>query len=382
MWSLLYDTQPVDCSDNVDGVANPIKLGACLWSLEQMEHWGRIRSSSAHNKIDRKFHCTKMAASSSSHLNLDSRPIEVSEQTNLDGDREPCPPPLAWQQILEAFRTESDCWELDREQYVLRGRSWGTGPPLYFLCGWSSTYEMFVLSVWLLRQDFRCVLYDYPNCERNCSRPPKLSINDFTADLLAITDLHHDTHVNVYATSFGSAIALSAMHKRPHMFQRAVIQGGFVYRRLTVFEQLLLKVCWYLPGRLRQVPWRDRFQQRNHRHWFPSFDRSRWQFFLENTGQSSIASLAARATVVKDLDLRTELHQIRQPIQIIHSEGDGRIIANCQQELEKGLPNATIESLHTCGQIPYLTHPHRLTNLIRPFLLGKDQTVAEMDDGT
>ena len=326
---------------------------------------------------------TNMAAAKTtdppSHPTRASRPKEVSEQIGTDDGREPCPPPLAWRQVLETFRIESDRWELDRGKYLLKGRTWGTGPPLYFLCGWNGTHELFALSVWLLRRDFRCVLYDYPSCERNSTRPPNLTIDDFTADLFAIADLHHDSHVNVYATSFGSAVALSAMLERPHRLRRAVIQAGFAQQRLTVFERQLTNVCRRLPGSLRQIPWRDRIQQQNHMQWFPPFDLTRWQFFLENTGQVPIASLATRAATVKKLDFRTQLHQIQQAVQIIHCEGDGRIIAKCQQELENGLPNATIESLHTCGQLPYLTHPHRLTNVIRPFLLREEPMVAETD---
>src|SRR5262245_30406952 len=59
-----------------------------------------------------------------------------------------CPPPLAWQEVLAAYRADSAPWELHRGTHRLVGRTWGEGPPLYLLNGFASTAEMYALTLW------------------------------------------------------------------------------------------------------------------------------------------------------------------------------------------------------------------------------------------
>jgi len=73
---------------------------------------------------------------------------------------EACPPPLAWQEVLNAYRTESQSWELNCGPRRLTGRTWGEGPPLYLLNGFVATAEMYALLIYLLRDSFRCVVFD------------------------------------------------------------------------------------------------------------------------------------------------------------------------------------------------------------------------------
>lgn len=281
--------------------------------------------------------------------------------------REPCPSPLAWQQVLAAFRAESEPWELDRGAYRLHGRTWGSGPPIYFLNGFGGTHELYALTVWLLREQFRCVLYDYPRWRSSggSSRP---TVSDFTADLFAIADLHGDERFSVYGSSFGSVIGLAAALDQPRRVERLILQNAFARRRLSVSERLLTIMCGYSSRRLRDFRWRTRFQQLNHRTWFPPFDFSRWQFLLDDTGQVPVAELAQRAAMLNRVDLRANLPNVTQPVLIVRAEGEGRLAEQCQNELEKALPNVRGEWLHSTGQLPFLTHPHRLAKLMRTFL--------------
>src|SRR5437899_384251 len=95
-----------------------------------------------------------------------------------------CPPPLAWVDVLADFHKQADAWYLDRPQYRLSGRTLGSGPPLYFLNGFSGTHELYALLVWLLRDRYRCVLFDYPVAPRGMH----VSLDDTADDLVAIAD--------------------------------------------------------------------------------------------------------------------------------------------------------------------------------------------------
>src|SRR5262249_47884803 len=101
--------------------------------------------------------------------------IESGDETNR---QEGCPAPLAWRQVLDAFRTESTSWSVDRGEYRIEGRAWGEGAPLYFLNGMGGTHELFALLVWLLKDSYRCVVYDYPGTETPVGRLSHISLGD------------------------------------------------------------------------------------------------------------------------------------------------------------------------------------------------------------
>ena len=285
-----------------------------------------------------------------------------------------CPTPLAWRQVVESLRDEGTSWEVRRDRHVVRGKTWGAGLPLYFLGGFGGTPELFALSVWLLRQQFQCVVFDFETYDASRLGKVQKSVGDLTDDLFAIADRNGDSTFALYAASFGSAVALTAMLEQPERIDRAVIQGGFSHLRLTSFERLLIVLSRLVRGRLARVPFRESIQAQSHRPWFPLFDLSRWQFFLHDTGLVPVSAIASRVQMLRSYDLRHRLSEIQQPVLLIQTEGEGRVLAQSREVLQRGLPRAQTECLHACGLLPYLTHPHRLVKLIRPFLLGNEET--------
>jgi pimeloyl-ACP methyl ester carboxylesterase len=277
---------------------------------------------------------------------------------------DPCPTPLSVAEVLQQFREASDEWTLQRDGATLRGRTLGHGRPLIFLNGIGGTHELFALFAWLLREEFRCILYDYP--DRDASKRP--ASREFAGDLLAVAREHGEDHFFIYAASFGSLVALTAMLEAPQSIHRAILQGGFAFRRLSIAERVLLRAGRHVPGTLSRVRLRERIQANNHHIWFPPFDAIRWNFFLENTGGVQIRTIARRAAILRDTDLREHLPRIEQPVMVIRSEGEGMVCTRSVEELAAGLPNCRKEWLHSCGHLPHLTHPHRLAKLVREFL--------------
>jgi pimeloyl-ACP methyl ester carboxylesterase len=277
---------------------------------------------------------------------------------------EGCPTPLAWQEVLTAFRTESQPWQVIRGDCTITGRTFGQGPPLYLLCGMGGTHELLALFVWLLKDQFRCILYDYPEYQR------QPTLDDFAADLLAVADAQGDANFDVFATSFGVMAALKAMQAAPARIGRAVLQGGFAHRQLTWAERRAISFYGRVSWHYRSVPLREPIQRNNHQTWFPPFDATRWHFFLQNTGEIRARAMAQRGAIIRDSDLRPELAQISQSILLVHGEGDGLAPLADAELLQHGLPHARLEVLHTTGHIPYLTHPHRLRKVVEEFLLA------------
>lgn len=276
-----------------------------------------------------------------------------------------CPPPLAWQEVLREFHQTADAWYLDRPGYRISGRTLGSGTPLYFLNGFSGTHELYALMVWLLRDQYRCVLFDYATS----SPGAPLTLERLTGDLIAVAETCGDQTCDLFASSLGGLVALSAMEREPGRFRRAVIQAGFAHRELSRAERMLIRLCRFHPGKLRSLPLRRLIQGQNHRAWFPPFDATRWEFLAQNTGNVPLSHLARLAALVRDADLRPLLREVAQPVLLVGTEGEGQILENCGRELQAGLANSRREYLNGTGQFPFLTHPHRLAKLIRGFLL-------------
>lgn len=291
-------------------------------------------------------------------LNVASEAPAVSAAAAATDEK--CPPPLEWQEVVREFHAQADAWYFDRTRYRLSGRTLGSGPPLYFLNGFCATHELYALLVWLLRDRYRCVLFDYPVG----AYPRDVTLPELADDVAAVGHAIGDRTFDLFASSFGSLVALETMRRYPLRIGRAVLHGAFAHRRLSLVERLLIQACRVHPGRLRHVPFRKMVQRQNHRLWFPPFDLTRWEFLSDNTGKARLRDLARRAAIVRDADLRPHLAEIRQPVILVRTEGDGGILEECGAVLEAGLPQARVERMPLAGQYPFLTHPHRLAKIM------------------
>lgn len=290
-----------------------------------------------------------------------------SDGTTVPGG-EACPPPLVWQEVLSAYQSDSQPWELDRGSRRLVGRSWGQGPPLYLLNGFVGTAELYSLLIWLLRDSFRCVVFDTVVAEK--SRRARFTIHDFADDVIASMDHHGDSAACLFAPTFGSAVALEAALNQSARIAGLVLQHGMASRRLSWSEWLLAEWCQRSRRLLRDLPWRRRVQELNHRRWFPPFDGTRFEFLVESTGKIPVAELAQKATAINAARLQHRLPEVTCPVLLVRTEGQGPLETASHEILERGLPNSHSEWLHSAGLHPYLTHPHRLAKLIKPFFLG------------
>jgi pimeloyl-ACP methyl ester carboxylesterase len=297
----------------------------------------------------------------------DSAALHDHERT--DGAGEPCPTPLVWQEIREKFLNDSQPWEFARGPHQLTGHTWGQGPPLYFLNNFAATAELFSLAAWLLKDQFRCVVFDSTACDRRRIGHAKPLISDFADDLFAIADRQGDQRFSVYGAGFGAAVGLQAAINSPSRIDRLVLQHGFASRRLSLFERLLMSACLRSSQTLDRMPQRRRFQAVNHQPWFPPFDHSRFEFLVDSTGSLFLQDLARQAWAVNSFNVVSRLSEIDCPVLLLRTEGEGRMAAQSQEVLESQLKNQRTEWLHSAGQHPCLTHPHRVAKLVKSFCM-------------
>ncbi|HLQ43152.1 MAG TPA: alpha/beta fold hydrolase, partial [Planctomycetaceae bacterium] len=273
--------------------------------------------------------------------------------------REACPPPLQWQQVVAAFREQSEQWHAKTSAGLITGRVWGEGPTLVFFNGLGGSCELFALCVYLLKAQCRCVLFDYPDGWTVSWRRLCDSVADVIEEFAGSGGCH------LFGTSFGSALVLETAARLGPRIHSVTLHAAFAHLHLTVFERFASSLLRWMPGRIRSVPlWRS-LQERSHRLWFPPIDPTRWRFYLDNAGATSIATLARRFGMLSQCDLRSRLSQLQTPVLSLQVEGEGAMQSRCRDELTAALPNVRSEFLHTTGMLAFLTHPHRLAKLIR-----------------
>ncbi len=304
----------------------------------------------------------------------DAAPPTASSTNGGPSLGDPCPTPLAWSEVLAAYHSQSTAWELTNGTRRMSGRTWGEGPPLYLLNGFVATAEMSSLILWLLREQFRCVVFD--SCDDGSARKTKPAMSHFAADLLAVADHHGDNAIRVFGASFGAAVALQTALEAPARIAGLVLQHGFAQRSLSISERLLAAWCRRSRRPLSALPGRRRIQESNHRRWFPPFDGTRFEFLVESTGAIPQVELANKALASASFNVTNRLSEITCPVMLVRTEGEGQIEACCHAVLEHGLQDARTEWMHSSGMHPSLTHPHRLVKLLKTFFIS-DQHLPE-----
>ncbi|MFM7159152.1 MAG: alpha/beta fold hydrolase [Planctomycetaceae bacterium] len=285
-----------------------------------------------------------------------------------DGTPPPaCPPPLFWRDIVQRVAETATAWTLERPGTVLSGQTLGNGPPLLLLNGLGEPRECQFLLAWLLREQFRCVMFDWRGVRTPAPRPTLETLAD---DLLDIAD-HWPGEANlVWGSGLGGLVALRAARRAGSRFRKLLLAGVCPHRTLSWGERLLCGVGSCLPGPARWVPGRSTVYRLNHRRWFPPLDPDRYRFLLDLSGRCRVAGLANLGRVVGEADLRAELAAISTEVVLLSTEGQWARLREGADQLEAGLPHVSRTHLHSTGLLPGLTHPHRLAAVIREQFLG------------
>jgi pimeloyl-ACP methyl ester carboxylesterase len=271
--------------------------------------------------------------------------------------------------VLKRFDREATHGLVDTGRYRCRYHVWGEGPPLVFIPGLSSDGRSFALVMALLRHRVRCISYDLPIGHGDGARLDCYTHANLVADLFSLLDHLRLPRTELFGFSFGGTIALSALAEQPERVPRAILQGGFAYRRLAPAEVLLARLARHWWTELGRLPLRDRLLWRSHGGPFADQAPEAWQFFLERCRELPIAVLAERALLLHRFDYSAQLGNVRQPVLVISGDLDPLVNSDCTAILSRGLPNATHVELAGCGHYAAFTHPRVLAELITRFLL-------------
>ncbi|MFK7818749.1 MAG: alpha/beta fold hydrolase [Planctomycetaceae bacterium] len=290
--------------------------------------------------------------------------MESVQASVADNDEqfEPCPTPLSWQDVLRQFGEQSQRWSVTVNEAEVHGRTIGEGPPLVFVNGLMGDLHLQSLTVWVLKEEFRCVLFDWP------SKLPQTSPAALADYVTSVANEHAGDQFSIFSTGAGCMAALHVMQRYPDRIRKAILHGAFAKCDLSFPERLAARFGSFLPGTLGWLPGVVRILQQNHRPWFPPFDQSRWSFAEANLSSTPISRLSRLSLMLKQFDFTADLESLKTPLMLVRCEGDSPLQSSAQDQLEAKLPHAEVEWLHTCGRLAFLTHPHRLKKIVKSFL--------------
>ena len=269
---------------------------------------------------------------------------------------------------LPQFAREAHRGVCDTPRYRCPYYVWGDGPNILFIPGLCDDGLSFAMPIALLRDRFRCIAYDLPTGDGDGARLADYRHADYVADVFAVLDHVGARESFVYGSSFGATIALAAMHADPERFPKAVLQGGFARRPLAWAELLLASWARWWPGPMRRLPLREAILRRSHFGPFADSPEETWRFFLERSGAPPMSTVAHRALLLHQVDLRSLLPEISQPTLLICGDCDPLVGKDCENVLRGGLPVAARAEIVGCGHMPQFTHPGIVAELVTRFL--------------
>jgi pimeloyl-ACP methyl ester carboxylesterase len=283
----------------------------------------------------------------------------------------PCtdtPLTLTFTEALARFQREAVRGVCDTGRYRCRFFSWGEGPPLLFIPGLAETSGAYLLPIALLSSSFRCIAYDLPTGREDGSCLKRYTHADLVEDVWALLDHVGAKQSYVFASSFGSTVALAAMKSQPHRVPRAILHAAVAHKPMTRTERFCAWLMSHLPGTMGLLPLRRRLISRLHHAPFADLPPELWEYFLSQGESIPIRAVGRRVRTLHRIDLRPILNQIRQPVLLVCGARDPVVRPERTQELLDSLPSGGRVVLESCGQFPHFTHPAGLAHVIRLFL--------------
>ena len=224
--------------------------------------------------------------------------------------------------------------------YRLAYADWGNAdaPAVVFIHGLSDQAKSFaMLAAGLVRAGFRAVAVELADGKGDGARLGGYRHSDHARDLVALFDRMGLDRPHVFASSYGSTIALRLMLDAPRRVAKCVLQGGFARRPLNRAEVLLARAARLLPGRMGDLPGRPKAMAKIDGPQFAACPPEIYRFLLECSGRSPIRAVAERALVLATLDLRPRTCEIANPVLLVGGDADPIVPRACEAELERGL---------------------------------------------
>lgn len=234
----------------------------------------------------------------------------------------------------------------------------GSGPPLVYISGLDGSGKLFYKQAEDLARDHTVVSFPLRGEGR-------YGMERLVEDLLTILEDARIERATFLGESFGGMIALSAALEHSEIFERLILVNSFPYFSQRAKIRLGYMLYSALPYVLLKA-----HRTRAARHILFSSDISEEdrRLFREHTRTVPRAGYLSRMKIIRDMDLRSRLSEIRTPAlvvagtadRLLDSVGAARIMAD-------GLPRARLKLLEGVGHTALLSQRVRVREWLKEF---------------
>jgi len=253
--------------------------------------------------------------------------------------------------------------------FAARVHEVGTGPTLVIVPGITASARMYAPLAMELADRFRVVAWDQAGIHADDGADlRRYGPDEFTRDFAGLLEWLMANRADagssggaggfpLIAQSFGVSTALRVMADRPDLVSRAMLLAGFVRRPLSRFENRLLGLLSFLPGRIRHLPMFRRIALFNFQRELDWRNPNLFPAFLQESADRPIRVCVAHTLAVSRSDTEPVLGRVRQPVLIAHGDADRLVPPEHASELEQRLANVRLMVIPRCGHLPHLSHP-------------------------
>jgi pimeloyl-ACP methyl ester carboxylesterase len=235
--------------------------------------------------------------------------------------------------------------------------SFGSGErTLVAIGGWTGSWEVWADVFGELSQHWRTVGIDHRGTGATIGSTAGITVEQMTADLLAVLDVLEIKKCILAAESSGGAVALLAVYQHPERFEGLVLSSGLYYRPeqddprpfLAALEaDYDAAVTYFVTNCLPETK----------------------DAAIHEWGKKILMRASQQAAIdlyksTLGLDLRPILGQIDMPTLILHGDADRILPAASSQWLASQMPNCRLEILSGAGHAPMMTFPGKVAGAI------------------
>lgn len=272
--------------------------------------------------------------------------------------------------------------QVEVDGIVLAYEECGAGDPVVFLHGFAACSYSWRRVSEALSDGFRCISFDLMGSGRS-DKPTQESytLNRHSELILGAVCELGLSGVTLAGHSLGGGVCLAAL--------RALGQGQQLIKRLILVDSVcyMQPIPWYLSAMrlpllprlaMKVVPERLGYRLVGRRFYHPNNGMPRetieeYARHLASRGGHEALIATAKEIIPRDIDdLHASYKQISLPTQIVWGADDQVIPPELGRRLAGDIPNASLETIETCGHCPQEERPEEVVTMVRRFLQGSN----------
>ena len=255
----------------------------------------------------------------------------------------------------------------------------GSGPPLLFLHGWSSNWQVFLLNIAAFMGTHRCLAIDLPGFGASEMPSEPISIRGYAKTVDAMCDALGVDCVSVVGNSMGGFIGAELALSFDTRVDRLVLVSAAGLSTENFAPAPAVGLAWLIAA---GVPYAERFQPAVVRR--PRLRRAAMQWALRYPERLSVPlaeelvlsfgrpGFVPALRALLEYSYRDRLAAIEIPVLIVWGRNDMLVPVGDAARYQRLIgDNARVEVFEDTGHAPMLERPTRFNELLRGFLAGE-----------